>query len=196
MNIWLHLCIKLFSTVPSASCAVGWYGGLGRANASFTLGLRSTTASGPPIEDNAMALPTTYCGPFVGWSRILLATSRCGALRLLLVRLDIDPLDMRSRATGIRLPAVCGMVACCPTTPAVVATMGISGFDTLVLLVVWMLWLEQNGMVFQASSSTIPQFYSKIMIEGYLWTKARAKGCSTFWDSGGVSYGAWYWLRV
>ena len=55
------------------------------------------------------------------------------------------------------------------------------GFDSLVLLLTWKLWLERNSRVFEGKRSTVPALCSSIANEAHLWKLAGATGLSTLW---------------
>ena len=56
------------------------------------------------------------------------------------------------------------------------------GFDSLVLLTVWMLWKERNSHVFQRAAETVPSVCRKITDEIELWKLSGAVGLGTLWS--------------
>ena len=55
------------------------------------------------------------------------------------------------------------------------------GFDSLVLLTVWMLWKERNARVFQRAAETVPSICRRIAGEIDLWKISGAVGLSDIW---------------
>lgn len=55
------------------------------------------------------------------------------------------------------------------------------GFDSLVLLTVWMLWKERNSRVFQRSAVVARELSRRIAEEVELWKLSGAKGLASIW---------------
>lgn len=56
------------------------------------------------------------------------------------------------------------------------------GFDSLVLLIIWKIWLERNARVFENAPSTFQTLCSSIANEAHLWKLAGASGLSRVWN--------------
>ncbi|CAM0872787.1 unnamed protein product [Alopecurus aequalis] len=56
------------------------------------------------------------------------------------------------------------------------------GFDSLVLLTVWMLWKERNARVFQRAAELVPSLCRRIANEIDLWRLSGAVGLGEIWQ--------------
>ncbi|KAF7014167.1 hypothetical protein CFC21_028187 [Triticum aestivum] len=54
------------------------------------------------------------------------------------------------------------------------------GFDSIVLLIVWSLWIERNARTFDNSLGTAAHVCTGIVAEADLWSKAGAVGLQSF----------------
>lgn len=55
------------------------------------------------------------------------------------------------------------------------------GFDSLVLLILWKIWLERNARVFEGAPSSFRTLCSSIANEALLWKLAGAAGLAAIW---------------
>lgn len=68
-----------------------------------------------------------------------------------------------------------------PASRAMIPKERRKGFDSLALLIVWMLWRERNSRVFERSAVVARELYRRISDEVELWKLSGARGLSDFW---------------